>query len=172
MNFTKEYLRKALMTLVAMSLLMAGLNSEAYASQKRALLIGIGNYPAESGWGPTNSVNDVKAMKSSLRLQDFSDTRELLDEKATKQGVINELNKLYSACQAGDVVVFYYSGHGQFVQDQNGDEFDRFDEALVLYGAPRSYDPVYQNEHHLLDEELSKIMNQMRLKLRIRFWLA
>ncbi len=138
---------------------------KAHGAQKRALLVGIGNYPEESGWGKTHSSNDVNAMETSIVPHGFSMTTKLIDQQATKQGVVTALEVIYKQCGPGDVFLFYFSGHGQLVKDQNADELDGYDEALVLYGAPRYYDKLYRNENHLLDEELSKIFNKIRLRL-------
>jgi hypothetical protein len=35
----------------------------------------------------------------------------------------------------------------------------------VLFGAPKTYDALYNNENHFLDDELSAIINRFRIKL-------
>nr|GEV56026.1 hypothetical protein [Tanacetum cinerariifolium] len=52
----------------------------------------------------------------------------------TKRNIEEALRWLVHGCQSGDSLrdslMFYYSGHGTRVRDQNGDEIDGYDEAL------------------------------------------
>lgn len=48
----------------------------------------------------------------------------------TKQNILTAMRWLVQNCQAGDSLVFYFSGHGQRQVDCSGDESDGFDEAL------------------------------------------
>lgn len=136
-----------------------------YGAQKRALLIGIGNYPQDTEWGKTHSANDVAVLKHSITAKGFSDVTTLIDAQATKSNTLKKLEELYNTCEDGDVFLFYFSGHGQLITDYEGDETDHYDEALVMYGAPKGYDASYHNEHHLTDDELSAFFNRMRMKL-------
>ena len=40
------------------------------------------------------------------------------------------LRDMVQATEEGDFCFFHYSGHGTFIEDENGDERDGFDEAL------------------------------------------
>ena len=135
------------------------------AKQKHALLVGISHYPSVSGWNPTSGVNDVKALEYSLRNEQFQHVDKLLDAEATKQATLDQLEAIVKRVEKGDVVLFYFSGHGQLVRDFDADEYDGYDEALVMYGAPKTYQSLYKNEHHLLDEEISVVFNKIRRKI-------
>ena len=137
----------------------------AYSAEKRALVIGVATNTEDSKWATTHADNDARVMKTTLEQKGFKDVALITNQQATKQAVINSLNSIYDECDEGDVFVFYFSGHGQLVRDRNGDEFDGYDEALVLYGAPKYYDALYNNENHLLDEELSEILNKFRARI-------
>ncbi len=137
----------------------------AYSAQKRALVIGVATNTEDSKWASTHADNDARVMKATLEQKGFQHVTMITNEQATKLAVVNAINAIYDDCEEGDVFVFYFSGHGQLVKDQNGDEFDGYDEALVLYGAPKYYDGLYRNESHLLDEELSKMLNKVRAKI-------
>ena len=76
------------------------------AQQKRALLIGIGNYPAGSGWKGLSSLNDIDYLKSILPLKGFEPRyiSTLTDEQATKAGISRAMANLVAAARTGDRV--------------------------------------------------------------------
>lgn len=135
------------------------------ASSKTAVLVGISKYTDDSGWGTTSADNDLKIMRKSLENRGFDDIISLENALATKASFLQELDRLFKTCQKGDELIIYFSGHGQLIKDYNADEYDQYDESLVLYGAPKYYDAAYKNENHLLDDELSVIINKFRMKL-------
>lgn len=51
-------------------------------------------------------------------------------------------------CQAGDSLVFHYSGHGGQKKDENGDEVDGFDETILPLD--------YEQEGIILDDEINE----------------
>lgn len=134
---------------------------------KRALIIAVGDYPENSGWGAISSVNDVPLIKNSLLINGFleQDIMILLDAKATKQGILDALEQLQSKIVKGDIVVIHYSGHGQQIFDDNGDEIDNKDEALVPYDAFVRYSATYKGENHLRDDTIGTIVTNFRNKL-------
>lgn len=64
-----------------------------------------------------------------------SDITLLLDDgehtKPTRDNIMNAYAKVAAEAQPGDVVFCHYSGHGSKLVDDNGDEADGYDEALV-----------------------------------------
>ena len=48
-----------------------------------------------------------------------------------KSNIVSSLNWLISDVKENDSIVFYYSGHGSFVKDKNGDESDGYDELII-----------------------------------------
>lgn len=136
-------------------------------AKKRALIIAVGAYPKESEWMQISSLNDVPLIKQSLLENGFleNDIQLLLNENATKKGIEDALSKLLSISLPGDIVVIHYSGHGQQIADDNGDEVDDKDEAIVPYDAYPYYSDTYKGEKHLRDDEIGKIINNFRNKL-------
>ncbi len=59
----------------------------------------------------------------------------------------------------------HFSGHGQQIQDDNRDEFDGLDEALVPYDAPMEYAPGYRGERHWRDDEIGAFLARLQEKL-------
>jgi len=76
--------------------------------------------------------------------------RLLIGREATLAALRAGLEWLSQVAEAGDTVLFYFSGHGSFVQDKNGDEEDGFDECLVPFDAALNR----LSETTLLDDEL------------------
>lgn len=136
-------------------------------TQKRALIIAIGDYPSKTGWSSISSVNDVPLIKDALMQQKFAekDIAILQNEQATKEGILKALKKLYDEANSGDVVVIHYSGHGQQIFDDNGDEADGLDEALVPYDAFVKYTHNYQGQNHIRDDEIELFILNFRNKL-------
>ena len=137
----------------------------ATAQERFALLIGIGEYPEESGWNRIHGDNDVNIIRDLLLEQGFKDDHigTLINSSATKAGVMKSLNELRGRVNKGDVVYIHFSGHGQQVTDLDGDEEDHFDEAWVPFDASKRYMPgEYEGENHILDDELNVFLNGLR----------
>ena len=95
---------------------------------KRALCIGINNYPGTDS-DLSGCVNDALDWSATLQSRGFTVTT-LLDEKATRSAMVNAISGLIRDARPGDTIIFTYSGHGTWVEDTNGDEPDGRDEAL------------------------------------------
>jgi hypothetical protein len=104
---------------------------------RRALLVGLNHYP-----NPANNlkgcVNDVlqtsKVLQEAYGFDNADRIRVLTDERATTKAIVDRLGWLVAGSQAGDVLVFHYSGHGSQVRDRHGDELDDgLDEIICPY---------------------------------------
>jgi hypothetical protein len=98
---------------------------------KRAICIGINNYPGTSN-DLQGCVNDARDWSALLNGFGFG-TSLMLDSQATRQNIKAALGDLVTSAGEGDVVVFTYSGHGTQVIDFSGDEGNAYDEALSVY---------------------------------------
>jgi hypothetical protein len=115
----------------------------------RALCVGIDSYPTAPLSGCVRDAQAWEAVLKELRLE----VTTLLDSNATRQRVLDALTTLVRSARPGEAVVFQYSGHGTQAEDLNGDESDRYDEALV---------PIdYQSGALLLDDDLADIYRQL-----------
>jgi hypothetical protein len=86
---------------------------------------------ANGCWGCELDADNVERILKPLGYQ----TTVLKTEKATRRNVMNAL-RAATKLKKGDILVFYYSGHGGQQPDQTGpkkDELDGQDETLVLY---------------------------------------
>lgn len=138
------------------------------AQDKRALLIGIGNYPAEYGWNKIHGQNDVNIIRKTLIKQGFQDNSivELVDSDATYDNILSAFQSLLESSNKNDVVYIQFSGHGQRITDADGDETDRFDEAWIPYDAHKTYcKGVYEGEKHITDDFLNEYLTKLRFKV-------
>ena len=147
-------------------LLMSLLFQTVFAQQnKKALIIAIGDYPKETDWSPISSVKDIALISNALAKQGFGSIDSIKNEQATKAGIIKALEDLAKKANPGDIIVVHISSHGQQIDDNNGDEMDGYDEAIVAYGAPMYSDDGYKGENHLRDEELGELLDNIRAKI-------
>lgn len=117
---------------------------------KRALCVGINDYPGTQN-DLNGCVNDATDWAAALKARGY-DVDTLLDNKATRKGMVDALVKLVTEAKAGDSRVFTYSGHGSWLPDTSGDEPDGRDEMLCPYDI--------NSEHYLMDDDLAEIFKQ------------
>lgn len=147
-------------------LLLASISTA--AQNRYALLIGIGDYPQDSGWNKIHGDNDVSIIKTLLLEQGFLDDNIMIlkNAYATKAGILTAMEQLRGKAQTDDVVYIQFSGHGQQVTDLDGDESDNYDEAWIPYDARKKYVAcVYEGENHILDDDLNTFLNGLRSKV-------
>lgn len=133
---------------------------------KLALLIGIGEYAAGSGWPKLSSSEDLVLMRTTLARQGFPAraVTELKDREATREGILRSAERdLLGPGRPGDLAVLFFAGHGRQVTDEDpGDELDGYDEALVPYDAPYYGAGA---ERYLRDDTLHQFLERLRRKL-------
>lgn len=137
------------------------------AQTKRALVIGISDYPqdSENSWGLIHGANDADLLSSTLNKQGFK-TNKLTNKKATASNIRKELSLFVEDIKNGDVVYLHFSGHGQPVEDLDGDEADGWDEAIVPYDARMVYKAnEYEGANHITDDELNGYFNAIRTNI-------
>ncbi len=135
------------------------------AQQKHALIIAIADYPTESGWSKINSDNDRSLLVPEFKRLGFKVTT-LQNEQATKRGIIRSLSQLAKQVRPHDKVCIHFSCHGQQMEDDNKDEPDGLDEALIPYDAFLSYQKgIYEGNNHLRDDELEEHLTIIRKTL-------
>ncbi len=134
-----------------------------------ALLIGLNEYEENTQWPSLHGENDLELLHKTLLSKGFSDENiyHLRSAKATKSAIIEAIEeKLLKNARKGAILFFHFSGHGQQIKDDNGDEIDGYDEALVPYNSPKYYQKgVYEGEQLIRDETLGKLFFQIRKNL-------
>ena len=105
--------------------------------KNKALLVGINAYP-----NPSNQlrgcINDIVDMEyfitSKHKVYDKENIRTLTDSRATKKGILTQLDWLILGASAGDQILFQYSGHGAQVPSRKPSfEKDGLDEIICPY---------------------------------------
>jgi metacaspase-1 len=143
-----------------------GCIAPAVGAQKRALIVAVGKY-ADAEWAKLNSANDAVILSQSLTQHEF--TRNLVvlsDASATKAAFVAAFrSQLITPAAPGDILVLTFSGHGQRLSDNDGDESDGYDEALVLHDTPRRKAAGYTGQRHLRDDELNALLIEARRKV-------
>jgi hypothetical protein len=146
----------------------------AIRAEKHALIIAIGAYERSTGWNSLNSANDEPILRAALLSRGFADKniRSYVDGALNRQAIMDAFRKdLIEKVKPGDVVFFHFSGHGQQILDDDGDEADGLDEALVPYDAPLNFyikspttgRPVeYDGSLHLRDDDLGELLTELR----------
>lgn len=129
-------------------------------ADNKALLVGIGNYPQNSGWHTISSVNDVKLLCNALP-KNYA-IRTLVDSEATYDRIKKSLAVLNKQCSVGDTIFLHFSCHGQQVINEGCNEVDSLDEALVPYDALSKKSEDYDGSKHLLDDELGQYLTRLR----------
>ncbi|MCP4699866.1 MAG: DUF4384 domain-containing protein [Gammaproteobacteria bacterium] len=101
-------------------------------AQDRALLVGIDSYSHISQLvGSKKDVENMRAFIQSVWKYRPGQIRILTDAQATRKNILNAFDEwLIAGSQAGDRVLFYYSGHGYRMFDDGDDETDGLDETL------------------------------------------
>lgn len=148
--------------LLLVLLLLSGF---ANAQNKLALVIGIGDYPEESGWCKIHGDSDISIVTEMLEENGFEQVQILCNKSATKKGIMDALDNLGKKATREDVVYIHFSGHGQQITDLDGDEPDGYDEAWIPYDACKDYSMKYKGQNHIVDDELFDFLNQLRAKV-------
>lgn len=141
----------------------------ASAQTKRALVIGISDYPkcGAGSWEAIHGANDAELIVPILQGQGFKTTK-ICNEAATAEKIRKALNALVKSCTVGDIVYIHFSCHGQPFEDMNGDEGEKdgWDESIVPYDAQKVYKKgVYEGQNHITDDELHTYYQMIRKKI-------
>jgi hypothetical protein len=117
-------------------LFLAACLPETAPAGNRALLIGIGRYA--NGIKLPGIDRDLENMTRAVRLMGFEEDqiRVLAESEATLAGIRKAIQEwLILGVLPEDRVLFYFSGHGSQVRDEDGDEGDGADEVLLPFDA-------------------------------------
>jgi uncharacterized caspase-like protein len=83
--------------------------------KNKALLVGINDY-ASQGNDLRGCINDIEDMSHFIanknKVYAWENIRTITDSRATKKGILQELDWLIDGAAAGDQILFHYSGHG------------------------------------------------------------
>ncbi len=135
------------------------------AQTKRAIVIGIGNYPTENGWHKINGNNDIEIITAALNEYGFNNenVQVLKDDKATKKAIIAAFNNIIKNSAINDIAYIHFSGHGQLITDVDGDEHSGYDEAWIPFDAGKTFiKGKYEGQNHLVDDEINVLLHKLK----------
>lgn len=118
--------------------------------KRKMLIVGVNEY-ADPYNNLNGCVNDAIDVQNTMRILGFPTTRikMLTNQRATKANIMKWLDWLVKDADPGDVLGFYFSGHGSYVTDINGDELnDNVDEVIL----PHDFD--FDARTYITDDEL------------------
>ena len=131
--------------------------------KNKALLVGINQYP-----DPRNSlrgcINDILDMENFIsqknKVYQTSDIKKLTDKAATKKGILTQLEWLLDGAEAGDQLLFHYSGHGaqlpcKKLATGTFEEVDGLDEII----CPYDFDGT--NATTIRDNDFANVFNRI-----------
>lgn len=115
-ELANKYRMKKIFTLSCLIII----GTMAWATQKptvtpnyKALLIGIDNYDNPTWNKSGSSVEDSKALEKVLLSEyGFSVVETLYNQNATRENIINELDKLVTKADESDYILVFFGGHG------------------------------------------------------------
>lgn len=150
--------------------LILNLNNWGYSQGKKALLVGIADYrnlpsnyriqerdvSVEDLRGPIEDIRMAKSFLERIGFRD-EDVKILENRNAKRDDILREIDEwLINSTRQGDIVFFYFTGHGTQVPDLNGDERDSMDEALCAWDLVPVGAHSIERAGLILDDELGQ----------------
>ncbi|MGQ0563332.1 MAG: caspase family protein [Gemmatimonadota bacterium] len=125
-----------------------------------AVIVGISDYAnfgPEIGGDLPGARNDARDFRNVLIAQkgfEAANIHMVLDQEATRERIVSELGTwLPSVVKPGDLVVFYFAGHGSQMWDTNGDEEDGLDETICPTDVVKG-----DTRNDISDDELNTLL--------------
>jgi hypothetical protein len=126
----------------------------------KAVLVGVDVYEHPEVPNLNGCVNDVALVRHVIK-QYFGvpneDIRVLVNERATKANILRRLRATCHSAEDGDVIVFYFSGHGSQIRDRDGDELTDYLDELIC-----PHDMDWDSRNYILDDDLDELFEGIR----------
>jgi len=111
--------------------------------------------PPWGGPGRTLDTRPAFEMMIALAKQCNATTvKSLWNQQVTKDAVIEAIEEVGEKCGPGDHFIFYYTGHGDRIVDDDGDEEEGKDEAMCFLGPDGQPEP--RDEVWMRDDDLAE----------------
>jgi len=133
----------------------------------RALLIGIDRYPDAAISDLQGAVNDAHNMRALLAGHlgfDAEQIRVLTDAQATRAGILAGIRDwLVAGTRPDSRALLYFAGHGYHQPDEDDDEPDGIDEALVPHDArlASAAGATMRFANLILDDEIGALFDEL-----------
>lgn len=133
---------------------------------KKALLVGINDYPFFPLRGCINDVEDMAAFLVARGGFRKSDIRLVTDRRATASAITSRLRWLVRSLRPGDEGLFHFSGHGTRLATRNPEgEVDGLDEVV----CPADYD--WTGRRAIRDKDFAALFQPLRAGARL-LWIS
>jgi hypothetical protein len=125
----------------------------------RAVLVGVDVYERSDVPPLLGCVNDVALVRRVLK--DYygvpnEDIRVVVNERATKANIVHRLRTMVQEAEAGDSLLFYFSGHGSQIRDRDGDELTDWLDELIC-----PYDMNWDRKTYVIDDDLDLLFAEL-----------
>ena len=136
----------------------------------RALLVGINRYanPDFDLYGAVHDAHNMQELLTGHLGFNADQIRLLTDEQATRDAILTGIRDWLVAGTLPDSrALFYFAGHGYYREDENGDEPDGVDEALVPHDARfvAAGSGMARMENLIIDDEIGALFEELRDRL-------
>jgi len=148
------------------ALALASASTQAMATDK-ALLIGVGNFIYLQNANLPGIDKDVAMMEGVAQRLGYTQIAKLEDKDATKKAILDRLERLLvTEASSNDRVLVYFSGHGTGLADDNGDEDDGQDEALLASDTRigQTADGTPSIGGVILDDDIGALLARAKVK--------
>lgn len=128
----------------------------------RCVIVGISDYQNPNIPDIRGPLGDIRKFVDLAHYMGFSDDEIIVlkNSEATRERILYWLRKIAEEATPGDAIAVLYSGHGTQVPDDNGDEPDEYDEAIVPYDASKLEDVIR-------DDQINRIFSSSKAGKRI-----
>jgi hypothetical protein len=140
------------------------------SNAKFALIVGVTAYEQSTKWSNLSTIQDIEMMKNSIISRGFNaENVHILAEKTQKEDILRAFREhLINNATPGGVYFFHFSGHGYQIPDNNNDELDGWDEAIVPSNAPKDNGKIHPESfyvNYIRDDELQELLDELRTKI-------
>jgi hypothetical protein len=97
-----------------------------------ALLVGINYFKTKYElYGCINDTNSINEFISNYNFKKICILTDNTARKPNHNNILNEFKNLLTNSQAGDVLLFFYSGHGSYILDKDNNEKSGNDQVII-----------------------------------------
>ncbi|MEH6517461.1 MAG: caspase family protein [Halioglobus sp.] len=140
-------------------------------AEKRALIVGVSEYPSLQGANLVGPANDAALVRAVLGQRGFDEKyivelseRPEAQDKPLRKNILAELELLASTSQKGDFIYLHFAGHGSRQPTQAGDssETDGLDEIFLPADAAKWDKSTGTVVNAITDNEVGTYLDQIR----------